>query len=424
MADTNSANAADIIKQSSIEQVIGVTEVFGDGEKVSAAILKYPKPINPRGVTTKSFQVEGKNIESVYTNDKPELTNTSVTGNYVIVKFGYENTAYDGVLSKKSKPENPPNNKQTKDAPMRSDRQPPDLSLHITQVASVIAADNTIYLANEKSVKSTSTKRPTIERFKQFQYVDPTINVSMPYNLYLPEGYNVNKINKKYPMVVFIADASANINDVKTPLFQGNGATIWTIPEEQAKHECIVLAPQYTADLVNALGMMTTDEHNWTMGLQLVTNLIFDVIGKYSVDENRIYGTGQSQGGMANIAISDKYPDLFAAQYLVACQWDVDEMSVLKDKNLWIIVCEGDRKAYPEMNDATARWESLGVKVARSEMWSPTSNKAEFAELVKSMESQGAKINYSVLKGGDHMSTWTVAYNIEGIRDWLFAQKK
>ena len=35
---------------------------------------------------------------------------------------------------------------------------------------------------------------------------------------------------------------------------------------------------------------------------------------------------------MANIAISDRYPDFFAAQYLVACQWDPKEMQVLKDK--------------------------------------------------------------------------------------------
>lgn len=39
---------------------------------------------------------------------------------------------------------------------------------------------------------------------------------------------------------------------------------------------------------------------------------------------------------------------IFAAQYLVACQWDPKEMQVLKDKPLWITVCEGDNKAYPQ----------------------------------------------------------------------------
>lgn len=102
--------------------------------------------------------------------------------------------------------------------------------------------------------------------------------------------------------------------------------------------------------------MMTTDENVWTPGLTLVTHLLQDTIENYAVDKTRIYGTGQSQGGMTNIAISDRYPDLFAAQWLVACQWNVQEMVAMKDKKLWITVCEGDNKAFPGMNEATALW--------------------------------------------------------------------
>jgi len=38
----------------------------------------------------------------------------------------------------------------------------------------------------------------------------------------------------------------------------------------------------------------------------------------------------------------------------------------MKDKNLWIVVCEGDTKAFPGMNETTARWEALGSQVARN----------------------------------------------------------
>ena len=41
-------------------------------------------------------------------------------------------------------------------------------------------------------------------------------------------------------------------------------------------------------------------------------------------------------------------------------------MAALKDKNLWIVVCEGDTKVFPGMNAATARWEEFGAKVARN----------------------------------------------------------
>ena len=46
------------------------------------------------------------------------------------------------------------------------------------------------------------------------------------------------------------------------------------------------------------------------------------------------------------------------------------------------------------------------------------------AARVTEMEAQGCDINYTVLSGGNHTYTWTVAYTIEGIRDWLFAQVK
>ena len=128
---------------------------------------------------------------------------------------------------------------------------------------------------------------------------------------------------------------------------------------------------------------------------------------------------------MANIAISDKYPELFAAQYLVACQWNVNEMEVLKNKNLWITVCEGDTKAFPGMNEAVERWRSLGAKISRNKkFWNSKASITELNKNVKSIARKNANINYTVFAGGNHMYTWSFAYNIEAIRDWLFAQTK
>ena len=211
-------------------------------------------------------------------------------------------------------------------------------------------------------------------------YKDPATGYEMPYNIYLPKDYDI-PTRWTLSMVVFIADASANINDPKAVLYQGNGAIVWATPEEQAKHPAIVLAPQYTEDLIRSIGMMTTDTHQRTQGLTLVTDLIMDVSNKYRVDKDRIYGTGQSQGGMANIAISDAYPELFAGQYLVACQWDTQEMEKLKGKNLWITVCQGDSKAFPGMNEATALWEKDGAVVARSRMWDSTGGTPVFCQI-------------------------------------------
>ena len=61
-------------------------------------------------------------------------------------------------------------------------------------------------------------------------------------------------------------------------------------------------------------------------------------------------------------------------------------MAALKDKNLWIIVCEGDTKAFPGMNAATARWEALGAKVARNDpFWDSKAPAREIEAGIKAM---------------------------------------
>lgn len=296
-----------------------------------------------------------------------------------------------------------------------------DMSVSVVQTGDVLGTDGTVYLGSDTAILSGERIDLIARDFQLLEYTDTETGCTIPYSIYLPESYDESK---EYPLLFFVADASANSDDLTRNITQGNGAAIWATAEEQAKHECIVVSPQYTNTLIDSIGALTTDENVWTDGLTLVSNLLFYVIDEYSVDENRIYGTGQSQGCMTNIAISDKYPELFAAQYLVAGQWNVEEMSAMKDKNLWIVVCEGDTKAYPGMNAATESWEALGSQVARSEMWDSTSSPEQLDELTAQMEAQNCKINYTVFEGGNHTYTWSIAYNIEGIRDWLFSQTK
>lgn len=272
--------------------VTALTQVYGDGEKIAAAMISYPKELNAADVSAGDFSVVGKKIASVHVNDKENFTGSAKKGRYVFLEFAYENTVYDGDLAKKPGRPKESDHKGT-DAPKHSNRKLPDLTLQVTQVRPLKAADGSILEANGRNITCTTVIEPDIARFRQYVYTDPGTGNSMPYNLYLPEQYDPQK---KYPLLFFVADSSANINAVTTPLFQGNGATVWATPAEQARHECIVLAPQYTADLVEKLGMMTTDENKWTDGLALISHLLFDVMGRYSVDMTRIYGTGQSQG--------------------------------------------------------------------------------------------------------------------------------
>jgi len=155
----------------------------------------------------------------------------------------------------------------------------------------------------------------------------------------------------------------------------------------------------------------------------------------YSIDTARIYATGQSMGAMMTIGLNIARPDLFAASYVVAGQWPTDQTAVLADKQLWIMVSEGDDKAYPAENAITALAEQRGATVARA-VRNGQSTQQQFAEAFDSLTAKGASINYVALEkgstvpagtapggaGSEHIGTWRIAYGIPAVRDWILQQ--
>ena len=171
--------------------------------------------------------------------------------------------------------------------------------------------------------------------------------------------------------------------------------------------------------------------------MDATVNLIRDyLLLKYSIDEKKLYATGQSMGGMMAIVMNYKYPELFAASYLVACQWDPKEVSTMAKNNLWITVSTGDVKAYPGMNAITSELIKRGAAVAK-DTWRADYTDTQFLEGARKVIAQKSNIKYTTLEkgtnpylpkdanpGSEHSGTWKVAYNIPGIKDWMFLQAK
>ena len=265
-----------------------------------------------------------------------------------------------------------------------------------------------------------------VEDFQQLEFDDPKTGITLKYNLYVPRDYEASQ---SYPLVLFIHDAGVVSTDTRMTLLQGLGGVIWATPSEQAKHASFVLAPQYPRAIVN-------DNSEATQELEVTVDLIKSLATQYNLDQNRLYTTGQSMGCMASIALLIKYPDLFAAALLVAGQWDATKMSVLTRAKMWVVVAEGDRKAFPGMNASLASLEAAGAKISRA-TWNGQASAEEFAFEVKKMIAEGNDIKYTVLQkgtvvpagladngGNNHVFTWPIVYAIEGPRDWLFSQSK
>jgi len=411
-AETTTAFKTEKIKYPrGIRSVTSVTEVFGTGQQITHIILEFNEKVVNSQLTKNTFTVSDRTVEKIYSNTRPEKTDIVKDGRFVIIEL----------------------NPKDSGASLRLEGND-EVGFQMKKATSKVTQKEDILFTNgkklEKSIailENNKIKNLIVENFKQFVYKDPKTGTTVKYNLYIPKNYDKNK---KYPLVLFMHDVGVLSEDTKTTLLQGNGAISFATPEEQERHEAFVLAPQYSRKVVDDNGDITSD-------LDATVNLIKDyLISKYSIDEKKLYATGQSMGGMMAIVMNYKYPELFAASYLVACQWDPKEVSAMARNNLWITVSTGDAKAYPGMNAITSELIKRGATVAK-DSWRADYTDAQFLEGARKVIAQKSNIKYTTLEKGtnpylpkdanpglEHSGTWKVAYSIPGIKDWMFLQSK
>ena len=280
-------------------------------------------------------------------------------------------------------------------------------------------------MMNNKDDDSTfvALKNETLGKFKQLTFEDQETGKTMAYNLLVPEGYDGSQ---GYPLVLFMADASTVGKDVTAPLTQGYGALEFASDRDQREHPSFVLVPQYT-DWAVKDDWSTSDE------VEMTIRLLQAVVKQYKVDENRIYTTGQSMGGMMSFYFNITHPDLFAASLFVGSQWDTSKMKDFGKKKFFYIVAGGDKKASGGMSGLA---EVLKQQNARFDTasWSARLPLEEQECLAEELISNGNNINFitfetgTVLpesgKGMEHMASFDYAYKLAAVRDWLFEQSK
>lgn len=306
--------------------------------------------------------------------------------------------------------------------------------------------------------------------FTQATFSDAASGHSLPYNLYLPEGYSSSK---SYPLVLYIADSSLVGQAVTAPLSQ-YGALIWASAAEQAKHQSIVLVPEYPSVIIDDHGSHTT-----TAYVEMTTRLLSAVTKQYSVDATRVYGTGQSMGCMTVMYLAAKHPELFAAELFVSGQWEVSQLANLAKEKFFFIAAGGDAKASAGQADVKKMLTADGVKY-QSATWDATWSAADTAAAAQKLLAPGDTINFATFATGtvlevsgatsspggtaaggspsggapsggapsggapsgapsgmpsgapggagmggssEHMASFEPAYKITALRDWLFQQK-
>ena len=160
-----------------------------------------------------------------------------------------------------------------------------------------------------------------------------------------------------------------------------------------------------------------------TPGLSAIKFLIDELCDNYRIDRTRIYGVGQAQGANAIMTLSENYPALFAATMLVAPQKAVADPTKLAGQKIWLQVCSSDAVAYSRANLLTDAWENAGAKVSYG-LWRAGDDAAASEAAAAGMITEKSPINCGVFEGGNHPYTWTRAYEIEAVRDWIFRQHR
>lgn len=403
-----------------IKSATAISSVFGDGRKVETVILEYDTPIKDKSLSTDSYSVEGKNITRVYANTAPEKAAQGTNGNYVIIELAAD---VDLTAQPKQPTAAEMEKKQERDKMQGGpglragwstggDDEYPGNAV-VTQIADIKTAKGRTYGANPAPIESTEEICLVADDFRQMEFTSPYTGQILPYNIYLPENYDPDK---KYPLVLFIHDAGVASGPVEQTLYQGNGATSWAEPEAQARHECIVVAPEYPVITVD-------DNWNYSHHIDATIALLKDLQTRYSIDSSRIYTTGQSMGCMSSIVMMLKEPDLFAGALLVAGKWNPSLMGPLDKQNIWIISCEGDASSNTLQGQAVEIWRQQGSEVSEA-TWDMTLPKEQLSEMADQMRAEGNHLLFTHLSGGNHRATWRVAYGIEGVQDWLFEQHK
>lgn len=265
-----------------------------------------------------------------------------------------------------------------------------------------------------------------VDKFQLLSYTNSETGKTLDYYLFLPDNYDENE---KYPLVMFIPDSSVVGKQNEYFLTQGYGGVIWATEEAQAKNPSLVMVPIFKEVAVND-NFEVTDEPD------LAIEVINSLVENYSVDENRIYTTGQSMGCMTSFHLNLKYPDLFAASLFVGGQWNTDIMLPLQDKKFFYIVSAGDPKASKGQAELMNLFDENNIDYAKMELDAQLPKEEQNSEIENLLKAEkninfvtftlGSTIPEGMETGnaGEHMTSFDYAYKIDAVREWLFAQSK
>jgi predicted peptidase len=278
-----------------------------------------------------------------------------------------------------------------------------NLSLPLNAFAETTKSDSTPALASgsplspERTALIEAFKKQSDGLEKRFEAHTHKSDWVMPYRLFRPEAKG------KLPLVVYLHGSGGQGDDNEKQLGLGNifGSRVWLLPENQKRFPCYVLAPQTDRGWARYdLSQQNEGPAKVLPGLGDGSRMTLEIIDALqrefpqSIDERRIYVTGQSMGGAGVWNVITHRPKFFAAAVPCCGSSSTEDGTGSIGTPLWNFHGDSD--------------QTVPVSVSRERM--AARRKAAGHPL------------YTEYAGVDH-NVWQWAYTEPELVKWMFAQR-
>lgn len=291
------------------------------------------------------------------------------------------------------------------------------------------------------------------------EYTGQYVDFELPYSIFMPSQEILDANKGHVAIVVHMEHAGSNDTDPMAAITSSKAAVKLSSEAVQSNGPAIIVVPQIEEDRRSTDDYDASSEAN-TAVWELLDYLLEEY--KDYIDTNRIYGTGQSMGGMTILNMAAQRDNFFGGIAVIGAQWSTnyskefqhnnapirtpenDPISfngfgldaenfqnwyyMVSDDNIMVHTCAGDPMATGEWAYLAEYFEMAGGYVAQDE-WDPYSSLDEqYAKDVALTEGDhsapGTGIFWGRFDRGSHMSTWKYGYQLDYPLEWLFAQTR
>ena len=432
-----------------LQAIYALCEVTGGGEKVYGIAVEYDANIDPASLALDTYtgsvfpaakgfvagqpQTVDKNatteaakpraVAAIYTNAEPGLRadRKSAPGMFVIAEFQHD----------------PDLSIPTTDSDKVALTQDKDIR---TAAGAVFAASKTVW--SNAGRRGNSVVIRGVDAWEQNHWWwDDARSAWLEYSIYLPKSFlQPGGENKAYPLVLAITHSGTSYDGTcAQTLTEQCIASIWSLPEEQDRHECVVITPRYERTTMNDYWEHTYDLENtykllesllkntWNYGNPNLPDRADKVL---KIDPRRVYCTGWSMGAMSSLWLMAEHPQTFAAGLIIAGQQRPSDVVALAHQKVLIITGTRDDKATPWNEKCVPVWEKAGGKVVRpserldASLIFPVDDQRKLTEQFNGYLNQNANVTFVTFQDVDHPGSAHKFFYIKAARDWLFRQVK